>query len=156
MSYVGHIMRNTSGHYDTLLRTIEGRLEGKEGGGRQRRTWVDDLRDWTGSKTYMGHLQARTVDATLNESWKTWPKTICTWCNRHTLGCGKIWGKCSWRIMLTISWAYYMRIKTMGRLRTTLIDGEYNARWRGKRVEWIVLKIVLKMRITKLWCWAKW
>ena len=45
-------MRNTSGHYDTLLRTIEGRLEGKRGRGRPRRTWVDDLRDWTGSKRY--------------------------------------------------------------------------------------------------------
>ena len=49
---VGHIMRNASGHYDTLLRTIEGRLEGKRGRGRPRRTWVDDLRDWTGSKRY--------------------------------------------------------------------------------------------------------
>ena len=26
ISYAGHIMRNTSGHYDSLLRTIEGRL----------------------------------------------------------------------------------------------------------------------------------
>ena len=52
LSYAGHIMRNTSGHYDTLLRTIEGRLEGKRGRGRPRRTWVDDLRDWTGSKRY--------------------------------------------------------------------------------------------------------
>ena len=26
LSYAGHIMRNTSGNYDTLLRTIEGRL----------------------------------------------------------------------------------------------------------------------------------
>ena len=53
MSYAGHITRNTSGHlYDTLLRTIEGRLEGKRGRGRPRRTWVDDPRDWTGSKRY--------------------------------------------------------------------------------------------------------
>ena len=44
-----------SGHYDTLLTTIEGRLEpvgGKRGRGRPRRIWVDDLRDWTGSKRY--------------------------------------------------------------------------------------------------------
>ena len=52
LSYAGHIMRNTSGHYDTLLTTIEGRLNGKRGRGRPRRTWVDDLRDWTGSKRY--------------------------------------------------------------------------------------------------------
>ena len=47
LSYAGHIMRNTSGHYDTLLTTIEGRLNGKRGRGTPRRTWVDDLRDWT-------------------------------------------------------------------------------------------------------------
>ena len=29
LSYAGHIMRNTSGHYDTLLTILEGRLEGK-------------------------------------------------------------------------------------------------------------------------------
>ena len=57
MSYAGHIIRNTSWNYDTLLTTIEGRLEGKRGRGRPRRTWVDDLRDWTkldwtGSKRY--------------------------------------------------------------------------------------------------------
>ena len=46
------IMRNTSGYYDTLLRTIEGRLQGKRVRGRPRRTWVHDLRDWTGSKRY--------------------------------------------------------------------------------------------------------
>ena len=50
MSYAGHIMRNTSGHYDTLRRTIEGTLEGIQGTGRPRRTRVDDLGDWTGSK----------------------------------------------------------------------------------------------------------
>ena len=53
MSYSGHIMRNTSGHYDTLLTTIEGRLEGKRGRGRPRRTWVDDIREWTGTKRYV-------------------------------------------------------------------------------------------------------
>ena len=52
MSCAGHVMRNTSGHYDTLLRTIEGRREGKRGRGRPRQTWVDDLRDWTGSRRY--------------------------------------------------------------------------------------------------------
>ena len=52
LSYAGHIMRNTSGHYDTLLTTIEGRLEGKRGRGRPRRTRVDDIREWTCSKRY--------------------------------------------------------------------------------------------------------
>ena len=50
--YAGHILRNTSGHYDTLMTTIEGRLEGRRGRGGPRRTWVDDIREWTGSKRY--------------------------------------------------------------------------------------------------------
>ena len=52
LSYAGHMTRNTSGHYDTLLTPIEGRLEGKRGRGRPRRTWVDDIKEWTGSKRY--------------------------------------------------------------------------------------------------------
>ena len=40
--FAGHIMRNTSGHYDTLLVTVEGSLEGKRGRGRPIRTWFDD------------------------------------------------------------------------------------------------------------------
>ena len=81
LSHAGHITRNTSGHYDTLLTTIDGRLECKRGRVRPRRTWVDDIREWSGSKrydqiklielqkseTYMGHLQPTAVDATQNE-----------------------------------------------------------------------------------------
>ncbi len=40
-----------TGHYDTLLTTIEGRREGKRGRGRPKRTWIADLRDWTRSRT---------------------------------------------------------------------------------------------------------
>ena len=50
LSYAGHIIRNTPGHYATLLTTIEGRLEGKRGRGRPRRTWVDDIREWSSSR----------------------------------------------------------------------------------------------------------
>ena len=39
MSYAGHIMRNTSGHYDTLLRTIDGRRQGKRGKGEHGLNW---------------------------------------------------------------------------------------------------------------------
>ena len=35
MFYSGHIMRNTSGHCDTLLRTIDGRRESNEEEGVQ-------------------------------------------------------------------------------------------------------------------------
>ena len=43
--------------YDNLLRTIEGRPEGKRGRGRPRRTWVDDLRDWTGFETIQANKE---------------------------------------------------------------------------------------------------
>ena len=62
LSYAGHIMRNTSRHYDTLLRTIEGRLEDKRGRGRSTRIWVDDLRDWTGLKRYDQNLVKRAAE----------------------------------------------------------------------------------------------
>ena len=52
LSYAGHIMRNTSGHYDTLLTTMEGRRQTRKREGRPRRAWMDDLRDWTGSIRY--------------------------------------------------------------------------------------------------------
>ena len=48
----GYVMRITSGHYDTLLTTIVGRLEGQRGRGRPTQRPVDDLRTWTGSKRY--------------------------------------------------------------------------------------------------------
>ena len=51
LSDAGHVMRNTSGHYDDLLTTIVG-LEGKRGRGIPARTWVGDLTYWTGSKRY--------------------------------------------------------------------------------------------------------
>ena len=63
MSYAGHIMINTSGHYDTLLTTIKGRL---------RRIWVDVLRNWTeikrsaGRRNLHGTFATQAVDATLN------------------------------------------------------------------------------------------
>ena len=64
LSYAGHIMRNTSGHYDTLLRTIEGRLDGNRGRGRPRRTWVDDIREWTGLKRYERAVERRNLQWT--------------------------------------------------------------------------------------------
>ena len=52
MYYAGHIMRNTSGHYDTLLRTLEGR--------RQTRNLIRE------TKTNMGRQSNRLE----------WPETI--------------------------------------------------------------------------------
>ena len=81
-------MTNTwSGHYETLLTTIEGRLEPEateEEGDQDEYIWVDDLRDWTGSKrydqiegswtlgeTYMGHNLHTTVLSGRNTEWTT-------------------------------------------------------------------------------------
>ena len=51
--YWGHMMRNTSGYSATLLITIEGCLKAnEEERERPRRTRVDGLRDWTGTKRY--------------------------------------------------------------------------------------------------------
>ena len=61
LSYAGHIMRNISGHYDTLLRAIEGRLHGKRGRGRPIRTWFDDIIYWSGSKQYESSRKYRLI-----------------------------------------------------------------------------------------------
>ena len=43
LKYFGHIKR-----HDTICREIlEGKIEGRRARGRQRRTWLDDIRDWT-------------------------------------------------------------------------------------------------------------
>ena len=71
MSYAGHTMRNTSGHYyDNLLRTIEGRRAGKRGRGRPRWTWINDLRDWTGLKRYdQIKIAAERRDLHVTQQW---------------------------------------------------------------------------------------
>jgi hypothetical protein len=43
-TFCGHIMR-----HDTIQRTLlEGKVEGKRARGRQRLTWFDNIKDWTG------------------------------------------------------------------------------------------------------------
>ena len=64
-------------HYDTLLRIIQGRLNGKRGRGGPRRTWVDDLRDWTGSKRYD---QTKRAD----EIFPRLKVYDCAWCDKST------------------------------------------------------------------------
>ena len=82
----GHITRDTAGHYNALLRTIEGRRQGKRGRGRQRQTLGSmiletglDRNDTTRfflesswKDRLMGHLQATAVDATTNECAISW------------------------------------------------------------------------------------
>ena len=49
MEFAGHVLRGSSGAiYNEIT---EGCIHGKRDKGRQRRTWIDDLKDWTGIKT---------------------------------------------------------------------------------------------------------
>ena len=48
MEFEGHILRGSSGAIYNEI--IEGYIHGKRDKGRQSRTWVDDLKDWTGIK----------------------------------------------------------------------------------------------------------
>ena len=45
--YFGHILR----HNELLCATVEGKISGKKARGRQRRTYTDDIKEWTGTRT---------------------------------------------------------------------------------------------------------
>ena len=48
--YAGHIMRGSSG--PLLKLALEGKINGKRGRGRPRRSWMDDIKEWSDQKTY--------------------------------------------------------------------------------------------------------
>ena len=50
LEYAGHVLRGSSG--ETHLYILEGKVCGNRPRGRPRRTWIDDIRDWTGLETY--------------------------------------------------------------------------------------------------------
>ena len=43
LKYFGHIKR----HHTICKEILEGKIEGKRARGRQRRTWLDNIKDWT-------------------------------------------------------------------------------------------------------------
>ena len=49
LRYAGHIMRGSSGGLVQLV--LEGYIEGKKGRGRPRRTWGDDIKEWSNCRT---------------------------------------------------------------------------------------------------------
>ena len=50
MEFAGHVLRGSSGTmYNNI---IEGYIHGKRDKGRQRRTWIDNLKDQTGIKNF--------------------------------------------------------------------------------------------------------
>jgi len=50
LEYGGHVMRGSSGK--THLYILEGRICGQRARGRPRLTWMDDVIEWTGIRTY--------------------------------------------------------------------------------------------------------
>ena len=49
LRYAGHIMRGSSGGLVQLV--LEGYNEGKKGGGRPKRIWGDDIKEWSNCTT---------------------------------------------------------------------------------------------------------
>lgn len=49
MRFAGHIMRGSSGQLTQLV--LEGMIDGQRDRGRQRRTWGEDIKEWSGSKS---------------------------------------------------------------------------------------------------------
>lgn len=65
LEYAGHILRGSSGK--THLYILEGKVCGKRLRGRPRRTWMDDIKEWTGITTY--ERVKRTAED--RSKWKT-------------------------------------------------------------------------------------
>ena len=64
MKYAGHVLRGSSGL--SHLQILEGRIEGKKKVGSPRRTWINDMLDWTEIETYAKVKRA----AEERESWR--------------------------------------------------------------------------------------
>ena len=65
MEYGGHVMRGSSG--ETQLNILEGKIPGERVRGRPRLTWIDDIKKWTGIKTY-GEIKRTAED---RKRWKS-------------------------------------------------------------------------------------
>ena len=65
MRYAGHVIRGSSGHL--LQLALEGRIEGRRGRGRPKRSWTDDIKEWTQCHTY-GHVKRK---AEKKLEWRT-------------------------------------------------------------------------------------
>ena len=50
LEYAGHVLRGSSG--ESHLYLLEGKISGKRARGRPRRTWMNDVIDWTCIDTY--------------------------------------------------------------------------------------------------------
>jgi hypothetical protein len=50
LQYLGHIMRNES-KYTILQAILQGKIYGKRGPGKRRKSWLHNLREWYGKSS---------------------------------------------------------------------------------------------------------
>ena len=69
-AFFGHVARGSSGA--VFCNIVEGYIEGKISSGRQRRTWMDDIKEWVNIQNYgilkskcSGRVCWRTMDSNL-------------------------------------------------------------------------------------------
>ena len=65
LEYAGHVLRGSSG--ESHLYLLEGKISEKRARGRPRRTWMNDIIDWTGIHT-SGEIKRVAED---RNRWKT-------------------------------------------------------------------------------------
>ena len=68
LKFAGHIIRGSSG--EMCKNIIEGTIVGKRSRGRQRKKWMDNIKDWMGEGSY-GKVKRRMEDKKVYRSWST-------------------------------------------------------------------------------------
>ncbi|GFR57630.1 endonuclease-reverse transcriptase [Elysia marginata] len=64
LHYAGQVILESSGHL--LQLALEGRMEGRTGRGRPKKSWTDDIKQWTHRRTY-GEIKRK---AESREEWR--------------------------------------------------------------------------------------
>ena len=70
LKFAGHVIRGSSG--EMCKNIIEGSVEGKRSRGRQRKTWMGDIKEWMGESSY-GMVKRRMED---KSGYRTWSSTF--------------------------------------------------------------------------------
>ena len=70
LKFAGHVMRGSGG--EMIKNIIEGSVEGKRSRGRQRKTWMDDIKEWMGESNY-GLVKRRMED---KPGYRRWSSTF--------------------------------------------------------------------------------
>ena len=86
LKFAGHVIRGSSG--EMAKNIIEGTVEGKRSRGRQRKTWIKDIKGWMGEGSY-GAVKRRMED---KQGYRSWSSTFSCWIWHHKVSkyCNKI------------------------------------------------------------------